>query len=517
MIEEQVFIDCAACRAQVWLRLSAENLDIRFCPKCGAAVKPVRGNRAMPDAASPEPAPPTAVKPLAPQLLPAAGNEPKPFAGFRPIPPKTLGSALPSVNLNPAQPAKPPTNPPVADPSQCIQAAPIAFVPMPPDEEPPLPAIVLEDEEAELPRFDLGTHAAEVPTFDFREDQRRDPPASEPDTSAPFALKPDVEGAEPRSEQVTSTPTSAPRSRPARPTADLPLAMRDEGPSKRLPAPVDAADVAREARKKSRRLEKSLRDRPLWDGIYTFPFRLDNLRIVILLLISFTFMALIGCGMHALVSLMLKQSPASEMPGLGTLMDRAALYVFLCLFVLAVFVSLHQAAIFLRVVEETSAGIDEVTWPKDPWTDYLGKALFLGWVCLMSCGVWGLLLLPVFQVLPLSRVVGWILVLLFGWFTFPIVLLSTMSASAFWMVLHPPLIWRMIQKPLPILFLFGNAMLFLFPAAIVGYGVIGEYHFILLPFLAPIWTLSALVYGRVLGRVGFELIKEDSRRLRIQT
>jgi hypothetical protein len=215
--------------------------------------------------------------------------------------------------------------------------------------------------------------------------------------------------------------------------------------------------------------------------------------------------------------MMFDKAGAADLTGYSAIMDRAALYVFLCLFVLAVFVSLHQAAIFLRVVEETSAGIDNIGWPKDPWFEFLGKWLFLAWVFAASSGLWAILILPIVHVLPIPRAVGWVFVLLLGWFTFPIVLLSTMAASAFWMLLHPPLIWRMMQKPVAVAFLFVNAGLFLFPSAILAYGLIGEYHFALLLFAGPVWAISLLCYGRVLGRVGFELMREDGRRLRIQT
>jgi hypothetical protein len=195
------------------------------------------------------------------------------------------------------------------------------------------------------------------------------------------------------------------------------------------------------------------------------------------------------------------------MSGAAAIVDRAALYVFLCLFVLAVFISLHQAAIFLRVVEDTSAGVDEIIWPKEPWIDFIGKWFFLVWVAGVSAGLWGILLLPVGRFVPAAVIV--IAVLLLGWFTFPIALLSTMAASSAWVIIHPLLLWRLAQKPLLIGFIYANGLLVLLPCALLGYGVIGEFHLILMPFMAPIWVIALLCYGRVLGRVGFELMQED--------
>ena len=59
MTDEAIFIHCDACQAQVRLQASADNLEIRFCPKCGASVTPTRTEAKAP--------PSSAVKPLAPQ------------------------------------------------------------------------------------------------------------------------------------------------------------------------------------------------------------------------------------------------------------------------------------------------------------------------------------------------------------------------------------------------------------------------------------------------------------------
>jgi hypothetical protein len=492
MTEEPLFIQCEACQAQVRLQMSAENLEIRFCPKCGAAVKPVRTENAAPDGS--EKARASGVRPLAPQLLPGAATEPTPFRAMRATPPspKMLSTGAPLVQVKPPEGAAPKPPPPI-NPAQHVREAPIAFVPAPPvDDDPPLPAILVEDPEEDLPVFDLSTEHVK--------------PAPAPPPPAPLSAKP-----APAIPLSASVPPPAPRE---------PIKIRDDEPPPKAVRPLDPAverEVAREARKKARRTEKTLLNRPLWEGVYNFPFRIENLRVLILLVISLSFMGLLGCAMHALVAMMFDKAGPADMTGFSAIMDRAALYVFLCLVVLGVFVSLHQAAIFLRVIEETSAGVDEFAWPKDPWFDYLGKWLFLAWVCAASTGLWAILVLPVTHALPIPRAIGWVLVLLLGWCTFPIVLFSTMAASAFWMLLHPLVIWRMVQKPIAMAFLFVNAGLFLFPTAILAYGVIGEYHFSLLIFAGPIWALSLLCYARVLGRVGFELMREDGRKLRIQT
>jgi hypothetical protein len=495
-MNDEILIHCSACQAQVRLQVSMETLEIRFCPKCGAAVTPV--GTAPTDAASEKPA--SSVRPIAPQLLPGTSAEPAPFTPSRGIPtaPKTLGAGTPTVQVKPGESSPPrKSTPPVADPSQHVREAPIPFVPVPPVHEDPLPAIVLEHDDDVVPLFNLDSE--QVKPASAPPPPPASPAPSLPATPAPFSVLP---------------------SAPPVPRESIPVREAEPPPKAGRAMHADVQrELTREGKKKARRekSERSLLNLPLWEGVYTFPFRFENLRVVILLVISLTFMGLLGCAMHSLVSMMFEKAGPADMTAASSILDRAALYVFLCLLVLGVFVSLYQAAIFLRVVEETSAGIDNIGWPKDPWFEFLGKWLFLGWAFVASTGLWAMLMLPIVHVLPIPRAVGWVFVLLLGWFTFPVVLFSTMAASAFWMLVHPPLLLRMVQKPVAVAFLYINAGLFLFPSAILAYGLIGEYHYALLLFAGPVWTISLLCYGRVLGRVGFELMREDGRRLRIQT
>ena len=126
MSDEQLVIQCGACQTQVRLQVSAENLEIRFCPKCGAAVKPVRSPAVGWDGG--EKANTSGVRALAPQLLPGATPEPAPFRAVRgtPSPSKTLGTGAPLVQLKPTESPAPKPLPPT-NPAQHVREAPIAF------------------------------------------------------------------------------------------------------------------------------------------------------------------------------------------------------------------------------------------------------------------------------------------------------------------------------------------------------------------------------------------------------
>jgi hypothetical protein len=334
-----------------------------------------------------------------------------------------------------------------------------------------------------------------------------------PDT---IGFAPDDEPAIPHFDLSIDAAKSAPPPRPApkriEADTDEPIALRREAPPPRPRVEVPARakeDIVHENRERSRRDHGgSLAGRPLWDAVYTFPFRLNNLRILITLVISLMLLALLAAGLHGLYEMLFGLPEEQDLSTFSGLVQRGSILVFVCMFVLTIFLSLHQAAAFLRVIEETAAGIDEVAWPKDPWFEYFTRWLFLCWVFLVSAAG------PAFFVLVVSRVVRvppalfWIATLGLAWLIAPIVLLSTMSAGAFYILVQPRLLMRLAAKPFAAGFLYANAFLFAVPCAILGYAVIGEYHFILLPFLGPIWAIALFVYARVLGRVGFELMQD---------
>jgi hypothetical protein len=412
-MEEKVVICCSSCRAEIRLRLTEQNLAIRFCPKCGAPVQPKRSQAWDASVVHEQPAPPEQ------DLM---EDEPRQL-------PKTTDSL------------------------------PIPFAP----------------EDPGVPQFDLSIEAKPPP---------KPPPAKTP------------------------PPKQAPWYQ------DEAIPMQMEAPAKRPRVEVDVSartkeDIVSEKRERMRQDHGgSLAGRPLWDAVYTFPFRLHNLRVFVILLIGLMLLALLAAGLHGLYEMMFSTPEEAELSSFSGLVHRGALHVFVCMFVLTVFVSLHQAAIFLRIIEDTAAGIDEVAWPRDPWFENFMRWLYLAWVFAVSAAGPAFFFFTVSRVLRVHPAIFWIATLTFAWLIFPIVLLSTLSANAFYMLLHPPMLLRLAKKPLAAGFLYMNALMFVFPCAILGYAVIGEYHFWLLPVLGVIWTIALLVYARALGRVGFELIQD---------
>src|ERR1700741_2324359 len=48
--------------------------------------------------------------------------------------------------------------------------------------------------------------------------------------------------------------------------------------------------------------------------------------------------------------------------------------------VLGAYLVAYAAHVFVTIAQQTAGGLDEVSWPKDPWYDWIGKALHLLWL-----------------------------------------------------------------------------------------------------------------------------------------
>jgi hypothetical protein len=165
----------------------------------------------------------------------------------------------------------------------------------------------------------------------------------------------------------------------------------------------------------------------------------------------------------------------------------------------------YAAHVFAIVAQQTASGLDAVEWPKDPWYDWIGKALHLAW-------------LVVFWVVPLGivlRVIGpetlaASATLYVGvpaglfWLLVPINLLSSFSAGSPWVLLRPEVLRRMVRCPAGTLgfYLLTAPLCALGGAAL--YATLAHRLFYALPVLATVLFLYARLvgrYARLLGRV----------------
>lgn len=163
----------------------------------------------------------------------------------------------------------------------------------------------------------------------------------------------------------------------------------------------------------------------------------------------------------------------------------------------------YSAHIFLSVVEGTAAGNDEIVWPSDPYVDWLWKGVYLAWLI-------AVLLVPL---LIASHWIasGQLIYVTAGmfWLIFPVVLLSSMSASSRWFVFSISLMARLAKQ-------FSAVVVFLLLTAPLLAVIAGAIHLwretgrtALLVVVALALAAGILIYGRFLGRLALLLRHGD--------
>src|SRR5581483_3918115 len=108
--------------------------------------------------------------------------------------------------------------------------------------------------------------------------------------------------------------------------------------------------------------------------------------------------------------------------------------------ILCAFVFSYAARAFLLTLEQTAAGSDEVTWPIEPWHDWLQYLLYL--VGLSFLWLWPFYVACYFLELP--KPIYGLGTLVFAWLIFPITLFSSLSGDSRWMILRPFILWRLL-------------------------------------------------------------------------
>ena len=169
------------------------------------------------------------------------------------------------------------------------------------------------------------------------------------------------------------------------------------------------------------------------------------------------------------------------------------------------FLLVFAAHIFVTIAQQTAGGLDEIAWPKDPWYDWIGKALHLGWLVAFWLVPLGLILRVIGpQTLAASAALYVGVPAALFWLLFPITLLSSFSAGSPWVLLRPEALRRMARCPSDT-FGFYLATALLCPAGGAAlYFTLADERFYALPVLATVLFLYARLigrYSRLLGRV----------------
>ncbi|GIW81839.1 MAG: hypothetical protein KatS3mg105_3646 [Gemmatales bacterium] len=234
--------------------------------------------------------------------------------------------------------------------------------------------------------------------------------------------------------------------------------------------------------------------KPAMEGIYTYPWRRENFRYWLYLGIGFS-LILLGIALFPILMGNTDLSVAGRAFGMLLILNIAAIGIFLLSF------GGYGAMVFLAIVEETAAGSDyrdaRLEWY--PW-EGIARLFYLLWI-----GSW--CWMPAFFV---SMLVGGrkpdasvlcVLGIILSTTCFPVLLLSSLAANEFWMVLSLPLLRRMLGRLRTVRSIYFPIVIIPFLAA----GLVGltTWNISLVPVAGFALSALWLIYARLLGRLGW--------------
>jgi hypothetical protein len=176
------------------------------------------------------------------------------------------------------------------------------------------------------------------------------------------------------------------------------------------------------------------------------------------------------------------------------------------LVIVGAYVFSYASHIFLTVIESTATGFEDVSWPDEPYVDWLWKGVYVLWLA----ALWLIPLLLVGTRIGEQHVAFWAAGL--GWLLFPISLLSSMSASSRWFVFSPSLLPRLAQR-------FGSLLTFyLLTAPLLAVVALAIWWnnrtlgFLTIPIAAFAVATGLLIYARLFGRLALLVRHTADRR-----
>lgn len=230
---------------------------------------------------------------------------------------------------------------------------------------------------------------------------------------------------------------------------------------------------------------------PLWQGIFTFPFRQDCLGPFFYIAAWLTAVDFLWMAVH--VSLAFPYFLPALVPVVVVFMLCAGSYAASC---------------FMAIVEDTAAGNDTVRWSDDSVMERFFKFYFLLW--LASCAALPMGLIWIARRDVMDTVTGsmllWLSVALF-----PVLLLSSLSAHSPWMILDGKLLGRLLRHPAAWVLLFVYPPLLWLPGVWLISRSVGNFEAGLAPLAATVCAGSILVHARMIGRAGWLMTKPGKK------
>ena len=252
----------------------------------------------------------------------------------------------------------------------------------------------------------------------------------------------------------------------------------------------------------------------LWQGIYDFPFRLSNLKAYMIVTLCSIMLAFAVVGFALTTNFIKSSIPEGQMLlGANPTVLSGTYRIFVGLVFLTFLSSLAPSAFFTLIIEDTAAGNDEVDWPDNVWYEYISKVAYMLWIFGCCAALSTVFWLLVDLATPIPGVIWWLVTLASAMMLFPIPLYSSMIAGSPWILLHPQLIVRFLEKPLAAFAIYMHVAIFGIPCLGLGLWMVWSLSWWAAPIVGVIWATCFLWYARGLGRIGY-VLSQDSPTVR---
>jgi hypothetical protein len=257
--------------------------------------------------------------------------------------------------------------------------------------------------------------------------------------------------------------------------------------------------------RKSKLLDRplpSIPKRPIWEGIYTFPWYPRNLGVWLFLAIDFGMIAV-------LITIM----------GMIYEVREGLVGSFMALIIPAVAIAsfwtgTYASGCFLALVEETAAGNHEISWPEGAnIIEGLGKFIYLNWLS-ACCVIPGLAFWVLGPDLQWSDSVWWAFPALSWVVCFPVLLFSSLAGHVRWILLDWRVLWGLLRKPQALFLVYAPLVVAVTICAGLGVWIFFMPSFLQAAWVGLVWSAALIIYGRALGRAGWIITYQGRKKSR---
>jgi hypothetical protein len=236
---------------------------------------------------------------------------------------------------------------------------------------------------------------------------------------------------------------------------------------------------------------------PLWRGVYSYPWRVENLKSWIALGVGLTLFAFLATIFYQMIFVAKIMSQEGFHP-------EAALAVLTVpgMAILGILVALYASAQFRAILQDTASGNETHDQP-ELVTDWFGSFFHLGYIGFFT-------LIPSVMAGAAAATLlesgwGWSVAAGLTFLLFPVFLLSSMAANTSLAILNGNVLRSTFRKAwlLPVLFLASSAL----AAACLGlvYLTLTTSNFLIALATGFAWSACLIIYARLLGRVAWVL------------